>query len=96
MSTSPKLKDVECSGIKITVTNRNTFQPVEFGMNLISVLIKLYPDNIKFNNNFFDKLAGTDKLRKMLLKRISVKNIILSWQDDLQNFLIKRNQYLLY
>ncbi|MFO7526377.1 MAG: DUF1343 domain-containing protein [Ignavibacteriaceae bacterium] len=96
MSNSPKLKDTACNGIKITITDRNLFNPVEFGVKLLTTIIMLYPDSIKFNNEFFDKLAGTDKIRKMLLEKVEPGLIIRSWQEDLQKFLDKRNKYLLY
>lgn len=96
MSSSPKLQDVVCYGIKISIINREEFNPVEFGVILLSVLVKLYPDKIKFYNDFFDRLAGTDKIRKLLLEKIDPVSILHSWQDDLQNFLNKRNKYLLY
>lgn len=96
MSNSPKLKDKACNGIRITVTDREAFHPVEFGVKLLSAIIKLYPDEIKFNNDFFDKLAGTDIIRKMLLEKVEPDLIIQSWQNDLQFFINKRNKYLLY
>lgn len=96
MSSSPKLQDVVCYGIEISIINREEFNPVEFGVILLSVLVKLYPDKIKFYNDFFDRLAGTDKIRKLLLEKIDPVSILHSWQDDLQNFLNKRNKYLLY
>lgn len=96
MSASPKLKDIGCNGIRITVTDRNTFHPVEFGVKLLSVIVKLYPDKIKFNNDFFDKLAGTDKIRIMLIQKVEYIQIVESWRNDLEEFLNKRNKYLLY
>lgn len=96
MSASPKLKDVECHGIRINVTDREKFNSVELGIKLLSVIIDLYPDEMKFNNDFFDKLAGTDKIRKMLTKKIAPDSIINYWQDELNIFLEKRNKYLLY
>lgn len=96
MSASPKLKDTGCNGIRITVIDRNTFHPVEFGVKLLSVIIRLYPDKIKFNNDFFDKLAGTDKLRKMLLEKAEPHIVIQSWQNEINKFSKTRNKYLLY
>ncbi|WP_370449493.1 exo-beta-N-acetylmuramidase NamZ domain-containing protein [Apibacter sp. HY039] len=50
-----------------------------------------------FNKNlFFDKLAGTDLLRKQILARKSEQEIKLSWKKDLEDFKIVRSKYLLY
>lgn len=96
MSASPKLKDTDCNGIRIKVTDRDQYNPVEFGVKLISVIISLYPDKIIFRNDFFDKLAGSDNLRKLLTKKTSPDLIIAQWQEELKNFLQLRNNYLLY
>ncbi len=57
-----------------------------------------YPDKDKdsFFNNFFDKLAGTDKLRKQVISGVSEAEIQASWEDDLKAFKKTRKKYLLY
>ncbi len=45
---------------------------------------------------FFDKLAGSDQLRKQLTSGLSSIEIRNSWQNDLNVFLLQRKQYLLY
>ncbi len=50
----------------------------------------------KFFNNFFDKLAGNDKLRKQIISGKSNDEIRKSWQNDLVKFKKIRNKYLLY
>jgi len=50
----------------------------------------------KFFNNFFDKLAGTDKLRKDMLAGKSEDEIRQSWQQDLTAYKTMREKYLLY
>jgi uncharacterized protein YbbC (DUF1343 family) len=47
-------------------------------------------------NNFFDKLAGSDELRKQILNGESEANIRKSWQKDLENFQAIRAKYVLY
>ena len=50
----------------------------------------------KFFNNFFDKLAGTDKLRKDILAGKSEEEIRQSWQKDLTAYKNMREKYLIY
>ena len=50
----------------------------------------------KFFNNFFDKLAGTDKLRLQIIEGKNSKEIKANWQSDLVEFRKKREKYLLY
>jgi hypothetical protein len=50
----------------------------------------------KFFNNFFDKLAGTDQLRKDILAGKTEEEIRSSWQTDLEKFKKQSKAYLLY
>lgn len=93
---NPKYEGIKCSGIQFKITNKNEFNAVEFGVNLIYTLIKLYPNNFKFKKAHFDKLAGTDKLRKDLLAGKSPSTIINNWNNELKNFKSIRKKYLLY
>lgn len=47
-------------------------------------------------NRFFDRLAGTDRLRKQILSGHTEEQIRESWQDDIKEFLKIRSRYLLY
>lgn len=92
----PKFFNKECNGIFINVTDKYKFQPVKCG---VAILIALYKNctEFKFNkDNFIDKLAGTDKLRKMILAGNSVDEIEAAWSDGLKGFNAARSEYLLY
>ncbi len=65
----------------------------------LSYLIGAYnhfPEKDKFFNNFFDTLAGTDKLREQITQGLSAEDIRQSWQDGLKYFQYVRKKYLLY
>ena len=55
-----------------------------------------YPMKEKFFNNFFDKLAGTDKLRLEIIAGKNTKEIKKNWKDGLDDFQKIREKYLLY
>jgi uncharacterized protein YbbC (DUF1343 family) len=70
------------------------------GVNLFFV-IKMYKgfrDKSKFflANNFFDKLIGTDAVRKMIVDGKSEAEIRQTWQQDIEAFKIIRQKYLIY
>jgi uncharacterized protein YbbC (DUF1343 family) len=46
--------------------------------------------------DFFDKLAGTDELRKQLENKSSIQSIKQSWEKELNSYKIMRSKYLLY
>ncbi|WP_089742659.1 exo-beta-N-acetylmuramidase NamZ family protein [Chryseobacterium taihuense] len=47
-------------------------------------------------NLFFDKLAGSDELRRQIITGKSLKEIKSSWKSDLDNFSKIRNKYIIY
>ncbi len=47
-------------------------------------------------NNFFDRLAGTDKFRKAIIGGKTEGEIRKSWEPDLEKYKILRSKYLLY
>ena len=73
-------------------------KPYEEGINL-EYLIKFYgeyPDQDKYFNNFFTKLAGTEALEKQIKAGFSASDIKISWKTDLDAYRALRNRYILY
>ena len=67
----------------------------------LEYLLKVYnqfpgKDSFFLKNLFFDKLAGSDVLRKQIINGVSEKEIRKSWQADLKKFKAIRKKYLLY
>jgi uncharacterized protein YbbC (DUF1343 family) len=65
----------------------------------LAYLLDMYKKSGKgpgFFNNFFDKLAGTDQLRKDILAGKNETEIKNSWQAGLRNYKKMRKKYLLY
>lgn len=54
------------------------------------------PNKDKFFTNFFEKLAGTEELRKQIESGLSAMEIRDSWVDELNLFKNIRQKYLLY
>ncbi|HEY3250511.1 MAG TPA: DUF1343 domain-containing protein, partial [Ignavibacteria bacterium] len=92
----PKFFNQECNGVFINVGDKRIFEPVKCGVAIILALNKLF-NQFKFENkNFIDKLAGTDKLRKMVINGNDYQSIINLWSEDLSKFALVRAKYLLY
>ncbi len=65
----------------------------------LSWLVELYAQDTGkavFFSDFFDKLAGTDLLRKQIMSGMTELEIRQSWKKDLKLFRNKRLNYLLY
>lgn len=87
----------ECYGYDLSVYNTGFFlKQKSINLDWLITMFRYYPDRTKFFNNFFDKLAGTDQLRKDIegLKPESV--IIESWKPAINEFKQIRVKYLLY
>ena len=88
----PKHENKNCYGKDLTNT------PVLNSINL-DWLIETYnqsQNKEEFFISFFDKLAGTDKLRKQIISGKKSGEIKKSWKADLKEFKNIRNKYLLY
>ncbi len=90
-------KDPVHNGIKCFGEDLSNNLTIE-GLSL-QWLLKAYKntDNKeKFFNNFFIKLAGTDKLQKQIEKGLTEKEIRETWKADIEKFKKTRKKYLLY
>lgn len=94
----PKLEGKQCFGFGL-MNARDLHENTQLNL---SYLISAYQElkNIKqsfFNENlFFDKLAGTDKLRKQIEVGMTETEIRKTWKKDLTTFKKMRAKYLLY
>ena len=95
----PKLEGKNCVGHSLTNVKPNTlFASKHLELNYLLQFYKDFSDKESFflKNLFFDKLAGTDQLRKQILAGQSIEQIRNSWYDDLRTFKQMRKKYLLY
>ncbi len=93
----PPYKNQQCSGFVL-----NNF-PEQYLINSRKIYLmwltgcyEKEKDKSKFFNDFFDKLAGTDTLRKQIIAGTPEKDIRKSWEPGLSNFRKTREKYLLY
>jgi uncharacterized protein YbbC (DUF1343 family) len=89
-----------CQGAQLHVTNTQTFQPFTTGLHIMQVHMKLYPEHNLFAKKgrvqMFDKVVGTNEIRKALLAGATIDEIESSWQTELNQFKTIREKYLLY
>jgi uncharacterized protein YbbC (DUF1343 family) len=92
MSKTPPLQNQLCYGVDL----RN--QPLNHQFTL-TYLLDAYHKSKKgkdFFNNYFNTLAGTDQLKKMILDGKSASEIEASWKTDLETYKKLREKYLIY
>jgi uncharacterized protein YbbC (DUF1343 family) len=93
----PKLEGKECKGHVLTTyaRKRTTY---ERKINIYWIATGYFELGGKDNyfTSFFDKLAGTDELRKQIINGKTEYEIRASWQPRLKEFKKIRKKYLLY
>ncbi|MEP1087856.1 MAG: DUF1343 domain-containing protein, partial [Algoriphagus sp.] len=92
MSKTPPHQDQKCYGVDL----RNESMTHKF---TLAYLLDAYQKSGKgqsFFNNFFNTLAGTDQLKKMIMEGKTEAEITASWESDLEKYKVLRTKYLIY
>ena len=99
MDADPKWKGRKVSGIKLTVTDMQSFRPVETGIHLLHAFREqARARRASFINrpDWLARLAGTTRVNGMLRRGLSAERIIAAWKIDMKAFLKQREPYLIY
>jgi uncharacterized protein YbbC (DUF1343 family) len=92
MSKNPPQQDKVCYGEDL----RNEPLNHQFTLKYLLRAYQISGKKEKFFNNFFDKLAGTDQLRKDILAGKSEDEIRAGWQKELESYKQMRKKYKIY
>jgi len=94
--TFSKYRGELCGGVQIHVLDRNVYQSVKTSLILIQTIKKMYPDKFRFHETYFDKIMGTDEVRKWLEAGWNIEELIARWAEELRAFASEREPFLLY
>ena len=95
----PKHENKLCNGYDLTTIDLDKIKKqASLDLSYLIGFYKNYNDKKNFflKNHFFDKLAGSDDLRKQIINGKTGKEIKAGWENDLILFKEKRKKYLLY
>ena len=97
--TDPPFEGQVCNGHDVSIFGEFYFKShkqlyLDWLVNTYSTYSASEPFFLK--SGFFDKLAGTDQLRKDLEAKKTVEEIRTSWKAGLENYKKTRKKYLLY
>jgi len=95
----PKHRGKKCYGVDLSKVALSTIiKEQKIDLSYIIDAYKRYPQKDKFflKNRFFDKLAGSSRLREQIIRGSSEATIRKSWQKDLNRFYKIRQKYLIY
>ena len=104
MSETPLHQDQECYGVDLRkIDMSKTYESGRLDLRWIMDLYKAYPDQAKFFDmsqskqmGSFDKLVGTENLRKQIIAGASEDEIRKSWEPGLGQYKTMRKKYLIY
>jgi uncharacterized protein YbbC (DUF1343 family) len=100
-----KYRQELCGGAQIHVTDRQKFRPVKMSLSLLHILLTQYrkefrwkdpPYEFVYDRLPIDILLGNSWIREMLESGSNPDEIEQRWQEDLQNFVLLRENFLLY
>jgi uncharacterized protein YbbC (DUF1343 family)/CubicO group peptidase (beta-lactamase class C family) len=83
-----------CKGVRIHVENRETFEPVLFGLTLIEVLHRDYRD--QWDRSNLNTLLLHRKAVDMLGSGKAAVEVDVLWKKERAEFLKRRERYLIY
>lgn len=90
-----------CGGVQLIRTGERT-APFSATIALLTMLRDMYPHKDLLSKvrkdrwDMFDKVCGTDQIRKKLLAGESYEQIVRWWEPELSRFIGERISYLLY
>jgi len=91
-----KYSGQECHGVQVHVLDRDALQPVTLGLSVVEAFLRLYPEELSWQVDHFDHLAGCAWLRQGLQAGTPALELAKNWAEDCAIFVEKRTSYLLY
>ncbi len=89
----PKYEDQKCFGTDLRFQDNYL---TEINLDWLIYAYRNCPEKEQFFNKFFDKLAGTDKLKLQIISGENSKEIKNSWEEGLREFKKTRSKYIIY
>lgn len=90
---NPKYNNKTCFGVEIMIINRDFYESVRVGIQILSVINELYPTMIKYKP-FLIKLWGSDELPAHIKTKASTNQLIDSIKEKLR--IVNYTEYFQY
>ncbi len=96
-ASKPPLEGKHCYGANLSgYANNYIYNQNQINLTWLIGAYEIMHDKNDFFTNYFEKLSGTEDLRKQIETGFSEKEIRETWQPGLDNFRKIRSKYLLY
>ena len=91
-----KYPETAVLGIRLTVTDRASYDPTVTAITLLEIIQRTQPDQFRFTPAQFDRLAGGPVLRQQLSSGRTATEIATTWVAQRASFTRRVTPYLLY
>ena len=94
LPTASKFKGESIPGLRVVVTNRQTYRPVRTALILIDVIKRRHPEQFRWGPSI-DRLTGSDKVR-LAIDAGQLAPLLEDWDREADAFRRTIAPYLLY
>jgi uncharacterized protein YbbC (DUF1343 family)/CubicO group peptidase (beta-lactamase class C family) len=89
-----KFKDERCGGAQMIIADRSALQPVRLGFEIARQLALLFPR--EWDSRLYDRLLSSAAVFQAVTSGKTIAEIEALYQSDLEEFLKRREQFLIY
>jgi uncharacterized protein YbbC (DUF1343 family) len=103
--TAHKWKGEICKGFQIHIIDHQNYRPYQTSLRLLQAVLLVHKDHFKwktppyeyeFEKRPIDLILGDKKIRKRLESGMELSKVEKEWEEDLEKFLVARQDVLLY
>lgn len=94
--TASKFKGQPCQGVRLNISDHTQLQPFFLGIQIVQAIYTLYEPQFQWRERHFDRLCGTDQIRRAIQDHRTLDPEALPWQGQLDMFRTLRRTCLLY
>jgi uncharacterized protein YbbC (DUF1343 family) len=91
-----KYDGVPLPSVRLRVTERTAYDPTSVAISLLVAIRTVHGDSLRIDPERFDRLAGSDAVRRAVEAGARAEEIVAGWQPPLRAFLEVRRRFLLY
>jgi uncharacterized protein YbbC (DUF1343 family) len=95
MAAKPKFQDQACGGVRLNITDRETYQPIYTAAVIIHLIRENYPHQFKWSGTI-DRLWGSDTFRRYIDNGRDIRAHPTTYAPDRDRFYEARQAYLIY
>lgn len=93
-ATAAKFPGETMPGIRLEITDRGAYRPVDAVLRMIAQIRRTHPEDFRWSGTL-DRLAGTDRLRRAI-EAGALEALLREWEREAARFKVEREAYLLY